>query len=185
MLCRFRSTFVDQTCTVGRQQVSAAIEDEKQRYEVVLYAELTNEFRPFMQEDRASYVASLPKRDEAFREVLLNEYDYACAICGMKFVVDDLHEAQAAHIVPKKRNGTDDLRNGLTLCRAHHWAFDTGLFALAPDYTVVLSPLVQRAEIRKFEMQALAGQPLHRPLREAIVPHHAALSWHQQNVYQG
>jgi hypothetical protein len=107
-------------------QVSAAIEDEKQRYEVVLYAELTNEFRPFMQEDRVSYVTSLPKRDEAFREVLLTEYDYTCAICGMKFVVDRLHEAQAGHIVPKNKNGTDDPRNGLTLCRAHHWAFDAG-----------------------------------------------------------
>src|SRR5512135_2448156 len=86
-------------------QVSAAIEDEKQRYEVVLYAELANEFRPFMQEDRVSYVTSLPKRDEAFREVLLTEYNFTCAICGMKFVVGSLHEAQAAHIVPKNKNG--------------------------------------------------------------------------------
>ncbi len=166
-------------------QVSAAIEDEKQRYEVVLYAELTNEFRPFMQEDRVSYVASLPKRDESFREVLLTEYDYACAICEMKFVVDNLHEAQAAHIVPKNQNGTDDPRNGLTLCRAHHWAFDAGLFTLAPDYTVVLSPLVQRATIRKFEMVSLAGQPLHQPQREVVLPHPQALAWHQAHVFRG
>jgi hypothetical protein len=71
--------------------------------------------------------------DEAFREVLLTDYDYACAICEMKFVVDNLHEAQAAHIVPKNKNGTDDPRNGLTLCRAHHWALDAGLFTLTPD----------------------------------------------------
>jgi putative restriction endonuclease len=165
-------------------QVSAAIEDEKQRYEVVLYAELTNEFRPFMQEDRVSYVASLPKRDEAFREVLLTEYNFACAICGMKFVVDDLHEAQAAHIVPKNKKGTDDPRNGLTLCRAHHWAFDEGLFTLTSDYTVTISPLVQRADSRKFEMLSLAGQALHRPQREVILPHAAALAWHQQNVFR-
>jgi hypothetical protein len=166
-------------------QVSAAIEDEKQRYEVVLYAELTNEFRPFMQEDRVSYVTSLPKRDEAFREVLLTEYDYTCAICGMKFVVDRLHEAQAGHIVPKNKNGTDDPRNGLTLCRAHHWAFDAGLFTLTSDYTVVVSPLVQRADSRKFEMASLAGQALHRPQREVILPHSTAIEWHQANVFRG
>jgi hypothetical protein len=166
-------------------QVSAAIQDEKQRYEVVLYAELTNEFRPFMQEDRVSYVTSLPKRDEAFREVLLTEYDYTCAICGMKFVVDKLHEAQAGHIVPKNRNGTDDPRNGLTLCRAHHWAFDAGLFTLASDYTIVVSPLVERADSRKFEMASLAGQALHRPQREVILPHATAIEWHQQNVFRG
>jgi hypothetical protein len=166
-------------------QVSAAVEDEKQRYEIVLYAELTNEFRPFMQEDRVSYVASLPKRDEAFREVLLTEYDYACAICEMKFVVDNLHEAQAAHIVPKNKNGTDDPRNGLTLCRAHHWALDAGLFTLTADYAIVVSPLVQRADSRKFELLSLDGRRMQIPGREVIAPHRAALEWHQGNVFRG
>jgi hypothetical protein len=175
---------VESASLLALAQVSAAIEDEKQRYEVVLYAELTNEFRPFMQEDRVSYVTSLPKRDEAFREVLLTEYDYTCAICGMKFVVDRLHEAQAGHIVPKNKNGTDDPRNGLTLCRAHHWAFDAGLFTLASDYTVVVSPLVERADSRKFEMASLAGQALHRPQREVILPHSTAIEWHQSNVFR-
>ncbi len=165
--------------------VSAAVEDEKQRYEVVLYAELTNEFRPFMQDDRVSYVASLPKRDEAFREVLLTEYDYTCAICEMKFVVENLHEAQAAHIIPKNKNGTDDPRNGLTLCRAHHWAFDAGLFTLTPDYVIVVSPLVQRADSRKFEMLSLDGKRMQVPKREVIAPHRASLEWHQINVFQG
>jgi putative restriction endonuclease len=166
-------------------QVSAAIEDEKQRYEVVLYAELTNEFRPFMQEDRVSYVTSLPKRDEAFREVLLTEYDFACAICGMKFKLGDLHEAQAAHIVPKNKNGTDDPRNGLTLCRAHHWAFDAGLFTLTPEYTIVVSSLVQRADTRKFELLSLNQQRMHIPQREVIAPHHTAIEWHQAKVFRG
>jgi len=166
-------------------QVSAVIEDEKQRYEVVLYAELANEFRPFVQEDRVAYLASMPKRDEAFREVLLTEYDYACAICNMKFVVDNLHEAQAAHIVPKNQNGTDDPRNGLTLCRAHHWAFDTGLFTLTSDYTITVSPLVQRAESRKFEMLSLDGQRIQLPRRDVIAPHRTAIEWHQGNVFRG
>jgi predicted restriction endonuclease len=47
--------------------------------------------------------------------------------------------------------------------RAHHWACDAGLFTLASDYTVVVSPLVQRAESRKFEMLSLAGQRMHIP----------------------
>jgi hypothetical protein len=166
-------------------QVSAAIEDEKQRYEVVLYAELTNEFRPFMHEDRVSYVASLPKRDEAFREVLLTEYDFACAICGMKFKLGDLHEAQAAHIVPKNKDGTDDPRNGLTLCRAHHWAFDAGLFTLTTEHTILVSSLAQRAESRKFELLSLDQQPMHLPQREVIAPHRAAIEWHRSHVFRG
>ncbi|MBI5565709.1 MAG: HNH endonuclease [Chloroflexi bacterium] len=165
-------------------QVSNAIPDATKRYEMLLYAQLTNDFRPFIQEDRMSYVASQPKRDDAFREVLLTEYDFACAICDMKFVVDNLHEAQAAHIVPKNKNGTDDPRNGLTLCRAHHWAFDIGLFTLTTDYAVQLSPVVLRADIRKLDMQALEGQHIHQPQREVILPHPKALEWHQSHVYR-
>ncbi len=164
-----RDVFVVESADLAAlTQVSTAVADETKRYEMLLYAQLTNDFRPFVQEDRVSYLASLPKRDEAFRDVLLTECDFACAICDMKFVVDNLHEAQAAHIVPKNKNGTDDPRNGLTLCRAHHWAFDAGLFTLTSDYTVVLSPLVRRADIRKLDMHGsrLAGQPIHQPQRE-------------------
>lgn len=166
------------------QKIGEAIPDEAKRYEMQLYAQLTNEFQPFIQEDRLSYVASLPKRDEAFREVLLTEYDYACAVCEMKFKLDNLFEAQAAHIVPKHRNGTDDPRNGLTLCRAHHWAFDQGLFTLSPKYEIVVSPVTQHAEINKFELMELAGKPLHQPQRDVILPHPAALDYHRQKIYR-
>ena len=98
--------------------------------------------------------------------------------------MDNLHEAQAAHIVPKNKNGTDDPRNGLTLCRAHHWALDAGLFTLTPDYNIVVSPLVQRADSRKFEMLSLDGRRMQIPKREAILPHSTAIEWHQQNVFR-
>lgn len=164
--------------------VGTAIADETRRYEMQLYAQLTNEFQPFIREDRASYIAAIPKRDEAFKQVLLTEYDYACAVCEMMFVVDNLHEAQAAHIVPKRLNGTDDPRNGLSLCRSHHWAFDAGLFAITPDYRILLSPLVRRAKSNKFELLSLAEKTIHRPQRDVVLPHSTALEWHRENVYR-
>jgi len=59
------------------------------------------------------------------------------------------------------------------------------LFTLASDYTVVLSPLVRRADIRKFEMMSLNGKPLHQPQREVILPHATALAWHRAKVFRG
>jgi hypothetical protein len=55
----------------------------------------------------------------------------------------------------------------------------------APD-TVLLSPLVQRADIRKLDMHGsrLAGQPIHQPQREVILPHPKAIEWHQAHVYR-
>ena len=180
-----QDVFIVESADLGAlAQVGKAIPDEAKRYEMLLYAQLTYDFTPFAKEERVSYLASAAIRDEAFRQVLLTEYDYACAICGMKFVVDNLHEAQAAHIVPKKRSGTDDPRNGLVLCRAHHWAFDDGLFTLTPEYAVLLSPVLQRADIRNFEMRSLEGQLIHQPQREVILPHPQALEWHQMHVYR-
>ncbi len=86
--------------------------------------------------------------------------------------------------MPKNKNGTDDPRNGLTLCRAHHWAFDSGLFTLKSDYTVLLSPDLQRADIRNFAMLSLADKPVQQPKREVALPHPKALEWHQVNVYR-
>ena len=70
--------------------------------------------------------------------------------------------------------------------RPYHWAFDAGLFTLASNYTVVLSPLVRRADIRKFEMVSLDGKPIHKPAREDVVPHASrqAMAWHRANVFR-
>ncbi len=165
-------------------QVVEIIPDEVERYEVQLYAQLTNEFRPMVAEDRVAYMVSAPKRDQAFRELLLNEYDYACVVCGMKFRVDKLYEAQAAHIVPKRRSGTDDPRNGLALCRSHHWAFDAGLFSLNQNNSILVSSLVRRAETVKFELLSLEGNPIAMPKWEGIAPHPTAIEWHRENVFR-
>jgi len=59
---------------------------------------------------------------------VLKRYGPQCAVCGLEL----LTLLQAAHIVPKERQGTDDPRNGLVLCANHHLAFDTRLFAIQP-----------------------------------------------------
>jgi putative restriction endonuclease len=69
--------------------------------------------------------------------------------------------------------------------RVHHWAFDAGLFTLTPEYTIVVSPLVQRADTRKFELLSLNQQPMHLPQREVIAPHRAAIEWHRAKVFRG
>ena len=74
--------------------------------------------------------------------------------------------------------------NSLTLCRAHHWAFDAGLFSLTPNYEVLVSPLVEHAESRKFEIASLAGKSIHPPRRDDIKPHLQAIEWHRSNVFR-
>ena len=72
------------------------------------------------------------------------------------------------------------------VCRAHHRACAAALFTLTSDYIIVVSPLVQHADSRKFERHGsrLDGWRMQIPQREAIAPHRAALEWHQAKVFR-
>jgi hypothetical protein len=46
------------------EDVTSIITDEEERYQVQLYARLTNEFKPFVKEEMVRYSVTEPKRDE-------------------------------------------------------------------------------------------------------------------------
>jgi len=162
--------------------VTNIIPDPVERYKVQLYAQLTNDFRPFINEEKITYSVTTQKRDAAFRNMILQEYDFTCSVCQMKFRIGDLIESQAAHIVPKRKCGTDDPRNGLALCRTHHWAFDSGIFSINDNYSILVSPLVNRAEKNKFDLFDLNGKLLLLPDNTLLYPHKSALAWHRREV---
>jgi hypothetical protein len=164
------------------EEVTDVIADEELRYEVQLYARLTNQFHAFAEEARSTYTVSAPKREDAFRHLVLREYDFCCAVCETKFRLAKLVEATAAHIVPKHKNGTDDPRNGLALCRTHHWAFDVGVFSLDEEYRVLMSPRAKQAETRNFGLLDLDKNSIILPKNEILRPHPEAIAWHRSNV---
>ncbi len=164
------------------EEVTSIIPDEELRYEIELYAGITNEFRPFVREEKALYRVNSQKRDEAFRQVILKEYDFTCTVCDMKVRLDNLYEVNAAHIVPKADMGTDDPRNGISLCRTHHWAFDSGLFSISDNYRVLLSPALKKADTRNFELINMGNKEIILPENKVFSPHHKALSWHRDRI---
>ena len=164
------------------EQVTKVIADEKSRYEVQLYAQLTNEFQPFIDAEYATRFTNVVKRDAAFREIVLQEYSCTCAVCEMRFKLDDLVEATAAHIIPKRKSGTDDPRNGLSLCRTHHWAFDAGVFSLTNRYEVLPSPAIDRADSKNFGLAGMSGKTILMPKDDTVIPHPKAIEWHRGNV---
>lgn len=165
--------------------ITNTIVDETDRYEVQLYAQIMNRFQPFVREESLTYTTKMPQRDKAFRGIVVREYDYTCAVCGMKFHWNNLVEATAAHIIPKHKQGTDDPRNGLSLCRTHHWAFDAGIFTLSNGYEVVLSPIVKEADSHNFPLLQMEGKPVLLPASKTLQPHPEAIQWHRENTWQG
>lgn len=141
---------------------------------------------PFqVKETRTEYVAKREVRERAFRKILLEEYRCLCAVCQSKFILkqkrdEPLVEAEAAHIIPVKAKGPDDPRNGLSLCRRHHWAFDNGLFTVTDSHEIKVSPSVHQAEYHRFDLEEYEGESLVHPIHKICRPHEEALHWHQK-----
>lgn len=165
------------------EKITQSIDDDL-RYEVQLYSQIMNAFQPFVKEESITYTTTMPKRDKAFREIVIREYDFTCAVCGLKFHWGKLIEATAAHIVPKHKNGTDDPRNGVSLCRTHHWAFDMGAFSLNDNYEILLGTSVQEADSSNFTLLEMEGQSIQLPTDDMFQPHPKAIEWHRQNVWR-
>lgn len=73
-------------------------------------------------------------RDRRFRMAVLEAYERHCVACDIQ-----LDLVTAAHIVPVKASGTDEVTNGLALCHLHHAAYDTGLVVIDPTYAIRLN----------------------------------------------
>ena len=82
---------------------------------------------PFsMQRDVASIQVETPVRSAGFRQAIMKIYEYKCAVCALDIrTASGASITDAAHIIPFSVSYNDDVRNGLSLCKSHHWAFDT------------------------------------------------------------
>ena len=132
-------------------------------------------------------------RARGFRAAVIEAYDCRCAVCGLKIKSPDslAWEVEAAHIVPNRALGRDDVWNGIALCHLHHWAFDVGWFALLDDCRILVSSEILRLPadfgkmgsyefIRSLEHKAAA---IFLPKRNEIRPHHIAIRWHRENIF--
>jgi putative restriction endonuclease len=86
-------------------------------------------------------------------------------------------ECEAAHIVPRGRKGADDARNGLALCRSHHWAFDNGLFGVDASGKIHI-PKDIAVHAANAGLVPFSKKKLRPPSVAAMVPAAEALAWH-------
>ncbi|SFL00858.1 putative restriction endonuclease [Halogranum rubrum] len=164
------SAFVDHT----------AVEDHSDEYddaESELYERVQK--TPELTEDEAQYTEAYRRaRSSAFRRGVKRAYDNHCAICGAKrFSPTGRPEVEAAHIYPRSQNGREDIRNGLALCKLHHWAFDNGWLSVRDRYEVLVN---ERPELPGYdEFVQLREKPLCLPEREDLHPAKMYLQEHR------
>jgi hypothetical protein len=151
--------------------------------ETALQLEALERWSPFVAEERAVYRVSKVKRDGAFRRIILDNYNETCSVTGSKFVQGSIVEAEAAHVIGKDANGTDDPRNGIALSHTAHWAFDMGLFTISDQFEVIVHPHAKEADHQLFPIIAKDRKSILLPSEETCFPHTEALAWHRDTVY--
>ena len=95
------------------------------------------------------------ERQHRFRNDLFEMQGSVCAFCDFDVPV----ALEAAHIVPKQENGTDDPRNGLLLCSVHHRIFDTNCIGINPDGLALVPRPGWRLERLRISRASLSHLP--------------------------
>ncbi len=130
-----------------------------------------------------------PGRDAAFRRTILEIYDYRCAACGVRVLLDQaMSLVEAAHLIPFGVSRNDKPTNGVALCPNHHWAMDRHLIAPCPDakrragvWRVNGDRLDERIEGQR-DLVALGGKPVIPPSEEKFYPAVESLRWREQHL---
>jgi len=147
---------------------------------------------PFKNKKTSSRTIKTTLRERGFRQAIIQAYEYRCAVCGLKiYSPDSLYwEVEAAHIVPHRAMGKDDIWNGVALCHLHHWSFDVGWFTISKEYKIEISPLVKSlpseyGKIGDYEFFKLTKNhsKIFLPSQTEIYPHHNSIDWHRQNIF--
>lgn len=140
------------------------------------------ESEPQLRDDDPQHVETRRKARDRACELIRENYDNTCAVCGSnRESPNGAPEVEAAHIYPKAEGGRDDPRNGVALCRLHHWAFDTGWISFTDDHEIVVADASDRNGYH--ELKQLEGQSLRVPDIEDAAPHPIFLEQHR--LYHG
>jgi putative restriction endonuclease len=132
-------------------------------------------------------MASLRRRDPAFRDRVLVAYEYRCAICGYDGRLGTEAVAlDAAHVRWWAFDGPDTMENGLCLCSMHHKLLDRGVVGISDDLTVAVSSrFVGRGRAAEILVLGLLGHPLREPQHGQAQPEAAYVEWHREQVFSG
>lgn len=123
-------------------------------------------------------------RDPDFRRVVLNAYDYQCAICGYGGRIDHMVAGvEAGHIKWHAYDGPDTVDNGLALCSMHHKLFDLGSFGILPDFNLIISSRANGPGMPETLEQHL-GRRIRTPRNDSESPNGEYLAWHRKEVFK-
>ena len=176
----FRQIVIDRYFPELREKIEdLMIEAEAAEYSAALIEGIEHPFSLYR--DIASIEVETPVRRAGFRRAIMKVYEYKCAVCELDIrTASGASITDAAHIIPFSVSHNDDVRNGLSLCKSHHWAFDARLFSLNETYHVIVPPVSHEHEPTKRMFSELRDKRIWTPSVERHCPDQEALAWHRE-----
>lgn len=168
-----------------KHEIQSLISEEQQigDYSQEILQQVEHEFSALQQEEPTE--AENPVRKRGFRITIMRIYEYTCAVCQLHILtLDGQSVTEAAHIIPFKKSYNNDVRNGISLCRLHHWAFDEGLISFSDTYKVIVSELMSERGPTEWKLTTLSGKGILLPERKELYPAQEALAWHREDVFK-
>ena len=134
-----------------------------------------------------TYLKKSIVRNAFFRKSIVHLYEYHCALCKIK-VQSSIRQniVDGAHIKPLSIFFDNNISNGISLCKNHHWAFDNGLFAIDNDYRVIVAKNFTENSPNAKSIQEFSGEKLLLPKSKfkEFYPRLDALEWHRDLVFR-
>ena len=131
-------------------------------------------------------VRNKPKRDPAFRTIILRIYSYRCAVCGYDGMLgDSALGIEAAHLKWHMAGGPDTSDNGIALCSFHHKVLDRGAMGLTNELTIDVSQDVHGGRQVDDLLLQYVGKELAPPQSGQEKPLLDYVKWHRAEVFKG
>ncbi len=179
-----RETLIDTYFADFKQAIESLITEEQQinNYSQRLIQQVDYVFtseHPAVTDETENEV-----RTQGFRKAIMRIYDYTCVVCQLHVLtMDGASATEAAHIIPFNVSHNNDIRNGISLCRLHHWSFDNGLISLDRNYEVIVSNLMLERGPSEWLLTTLRGKSILLPEYDELYPAQEALAWHREKTF--
>jgi putative restriction endonuclease len=169
-----KSYFATETVEVRAKLPANPIDYEMER----LLSQTQSRFHPYTVRERTGDGYFV--RHHLFPAVVKALYAESCAVCQLDVHIDrERGLIDAAHIMPFAEFHYDDPRNGIALCKNHHWGFDSGWFGISDDYRIIVSPLLENAL-----PYIVPDVKLWLPSDKRYWPALDAVNWHRQRKFR-
>lgn len=153
----------------------------------------SQEIREPKDTDKKEGVKKYVVRDSLFRRSIIHIYKYQCAVCRLNINLKPIDSRRhrnivdAAHIKPFSLDYNNQLNNGISLCKNHHWAFDNGCFGIDENnYSIIVANNfsedydISPESLNITPMKRYHGQKILLPVSKQYQPSLEALVWHRQ-----